>query len=565
MQFPIQNAGDPLLNLLKKAQSSATSMQSETQSETHRQTDDLKKLLFKSSSGVESSSLLAKPPSASSSEPSLFAILQNASASLKSSRRTSARAQESPLSPQSPLPQMESPAPQKSPPPQESPPPQMVQVEVPDEEPAEEQEVEFSDFVGEAKPRVVQFHAPKASQFKNKAEAVQGMEGARLAGNAIKFDVVLPNLEVLSRGSLDSNVITQVPSELTHLGPRKMIAVNPDYIAYIVGGNKVRLLHQDTGKIALIEHEHEIIDISLVHQMVKGSTSSLASAAHGADGNSFLATTSKDCTVKIWELPNGLDPTNSSETFSVKCVVQIESMDGFVRAVWSAQGDWLAIAGTNGQIWLNSFSDLRNLNAQATAVELPDGRILYSEDEEGLMPGRFIVYEEPITDLSLSSKYLATGAADGLVRLFELPSLKLLLEFDPHVGNAIDFVELVSLDGQLGIITAALKNREVKLSTLKNGHIVELHSILYHDSTEQGDWFNVLAWDASARTLTIANASRDSLAFVSLGDTGFTFMREYSLTSPVISLDVMPRSDEQDGLEVYAIQPEYVLMVFSGG
>jgi len=169
---------------------------------------------------------------------------------------------------------------------------------------------------------------------------------------------------------------------------------------------------------------------------------------------------------------------------------------------------------------------------------------------------------QPIIALSFSgtNKYLATAAIDGIVRLFELPDMSLLLEFDPHAGNAVEFVELVSLEtGQLGILTAAQQNRELKLSVLKShNQIDELHSIFWDDTSDNREWFNVFAWDAATRTIVAANASRESLAFIHVGEKRFTFMVEYPLDAPVISLAAMPRSDDQDGLEVYTVQPEYV-------
>lgn len=185
--------------------------------------------------------------------------------------------------------------------------------------------------------------------------------------------------------------------------------------------------------------ELRIVNSSI--QSKNGHTNRIYTVVYSPDGK-FLASASKDGTVKIW------DANNLAVLKTIKVVDDPGLYDGYgaFGAAYSPDGKWLAVVAADGRLTVWDTSSWQ-LKYQVAAHKGIIYGVAYSRD----------------------GKYIATGGADSVARVWDASTGKKVYELSGDQGNKAGIQAVVfSIDSSL-LFTGGDEDKNIHAWDLKTG------------------------------------------------------------------------------------------------
>lgn len=148
------------------------------------------------------------------------------------------------------------------------------------------------------------------------------------------------------------------------------------------------------------------------------------------------------------------------------------------------------------------------------------------------------------------SSLLATISANGIVRLFRLPDLRLMSEIDEvseeETGSFVEFFANPVDDSSLTLLLGWDMNRTVASCKVLRGRLDKVQRIKFVDERQEV-FFNTLGFDPRTSSLFVGSVLRSSIIIVKMDEQGdFEYMREYPVANPVVSLSLIHKAEETE-------------------
>ncbi|KAI9595374.1 hypothetical protein BDF19DRAFT_422671 [Syncephalis fuscata] len=397
-------------------------------------------------------------------------------------------------------------------------------------------------------------HTARWTREQNEKNFAKGVpNGVRLPSGDTCIDVTTDNLAMMATQDLEVTTITLMPTEPKfYVG--NTIAATKTLIAYATKGGKFRVIHQLFGTRALIAgHEHTILDLAFFN------------ALQGGTDPQRLVTVGIDHRLCVWQFSEP-QPTKRDSEIPSRIILELDGAPAnineprFRRAIWHPSNpDILACAADRGHLLV--------FNLRVMLAGKDDAHVIEGERNVGAI--QLKGHTKPIIDLCFSAdgSEIITASEDGTVRLWHVSDTEgsCVGVFTPCDGRPVTtakFVENV-VDGQISdalrcILVATDENRLVRLLNHDGSHCIQQLEFVSNDPSNHANFFNVINYDASTKTLALGNSYRESLycAHVRLDDSPqFVYLIEFPLEYPIVSLAVAPDcTEEADTFALCCIQ-----------
>ncbi|KAL3896725.1 MAG: hypothetical protein SGCHY_003890, partial [Lobulomycetales sp.] len=380
---------------------------------------------------------------------------------------------------------------------------------------------------------------------------------------------------VLPQKLPDCDVLPALPvAKVPHLvsGPGSFIAVDANYISYQVRGNKVRLINQMTGNMALIkDFVEEIQDIALAPASIVDKPSSYLLQLHA--NNFSLTLVSFHTDSQQW-------------TFDDVLKISDHPFD-FCRAKWASKNDMFAVS-TDRTLFLSTVAMLQGLSG-LSGLDITDLTNFFQinlPDESAAS----------ITDFSFSpdASVVAVCTDECEVYFYKTNDGTLLRSFEPNVFDetvGIDSIMLCGADPRNvqyvgpALLVLGFKggNHIAIVNTLTFEMVYEIQfPSPFKSKRVRMDFdenLNVLVLGSEARSSLICLAVRTPVSFLgtnsdnqnsgltfadllgnrrsfdSFESVDFDFYSELPVSDgPVLSFVLLSTPDDSEPLSVYCVQ-----------
>eukprot|EP01130_Rhizamoeba_saxonica_P015905 TRINITY_DN723_c0_g1_i3.p1 TRINITY_DN723_c0_g1~~TRINITY_DN723_c0_g1_i3.p1 ORF type:complete len:580 (-),score=139.00 TRINITY_DN723_c0_g1_i3:115-1821(-) len=339
------------------------------------------------------------------------------------------------------------------------------------------------------------------------------------------------------------------PSDYSyHTGYR--LAVNENYICYIVRVNLVRVICQSTGNRGLVKGHKAIMDI------------------HFCPGKNKLAVVDVEGLVSVW----ALEAVEGKVITENIMKMQVEE-EYFNRVQWHpTDSDILAISSSYGTILLLTISSVSD-----GVYEDPNDTF---DDIEKIE----INMESEVLDLnfSVSGKFLAATSSDGFARIMDLEG-SVKFEFIPHEESPVYCFRFCNDSDNL-FVTGGEHNMELKLFQLTDGDIDCLQTIRFKSKETSKTHGNRFEMDTDNGFLFVTNTLVESFCILHMtepvvknnelfySNTRFDYISEYVLkpekrsvdnelvSAAVISCNIRKDSASTDVVKMYCARENNIQM-----
>lgn len=335
-----------------------------------------------------------------------------------------------------------------------------------------------------------------------------------------------------------------------------LIAVNHNYICYVVKGNMIRVINIFSAKRALLRgHTKGITDL----RFCGGNGDVLASVA--ADGRLLVWRFSEEAT----STPSSGDE-EAGIGHELVAAVRMEGDRWSERIIWHpVHSHLLATAGNDQHAYVWDLKRIRQLKHTAE-----DGKNVFvyagTEPVDGVIR---IAVGAPINDLAFApgGEALATASSDGRVQIWSAsggatptPSLSWLA----HENEAWGVV--YHQEGKI-LITGGQHNAELcvwQLSEDEGTEPVLLQRIKFAPPPS-GAIFNHIVLESSGNYLFVANAKSTTFMVLHLQtqpQPRFDYLTEFSVAQAILSFTVLNRgtSKTEPEMDLYCLQTKAIQM-----